>query len=103
MKLVSISPMKQTQIQQRDGSTKTLSFNEITLTDGIDTICGETSEGLTNQINSADPQVKLQLFEGAMYSVRFNIFSREYEKDGKKSYFTKVNIFQLFKMSWEWW
>lgn len=99
MKLVSVSPMMQTEISRRDGSKKMIYFNELTLSDGVDTIHGETSETLTSQINATDPNLKLQLVQGALYMVRFNINSTEYEKDGKKNYFVRINIHQMYKMA----
>ena len=98
MKLISVSPMLQTEITRRDGQKKMLSYNEILLSDGIDAIFGETSENLTSQINSTDPNYRLELIQGALYSVRFNITTNEYDRDGKKRYFTKVNVHQLFRM-----
>lgn len=98
MKLVSVSPVKQVEVTRRDGQRKTISYNELLLSDGIDTIYGETSENLTSQINATDPNLKLQLMQGALYNVRFSINAVEYTKDNVKTYWTKVNIHQLFRL-----
>ncbi len=96
MVLLAVSERKQREIKRQDGSVKMLAYRELTMTDGIDTIHGETSESLTAQIDSDNPAVKIPMQEGHQYRVRFNIRTAKYEKDGKKGSFVSVTIHQLY-------
>ena len=87
MVLSAVSEKKQREIKRQDGSVKMLAYREVTMTDGVDTIHGETSESLTAQIDSDNPAIKIRMIEGHLYNVRFNIRTATYEKDGKKSLF----------------
>lgn len=99
MVLLAVSEKKQREIKRQDGSVKMLSYREVTMTDGVDSIHGETSESLTAQIDSENPAVKIRLLEGHLYNVRFNIRTATYEKDGKKSTFVSITIHQLYLMA----
>ena len=94
--LLAVSEKKQREIKRQDGSVKMLAYREVTMTDGVDTIHGETSESLTTQIDSDNPAIKIPMLEGRLYKVRFNIRTATYEKDGKKSAFVNVSIHQLY-------
>ena len=94
--LLAVSEKKQREIKRQDGSVKMLAYRELTMTDGIDTIHGETSESLTAQIDSDNQAIKIPMLEGHVYNVRFNIRTATYEKDGKKNSFVSVNIHQLY-------
>ena len=96
--LLAVSEKKQREIKRQDGSVKMLAYRELTMTDGIDTIHGETSESLTAQVDSDNPAVKIPMQEGHQYRVRFNIRTATYEKDGKKNSFVSVTIHQLYLM-----
>ena len=96
--LLAVSEKKQREIKRQDGSVKMLAYRELTMTDGIDTIHGETSESLTAQIDSDNPAVKIPMQEGHQYRVRFNIRTATYEKDGKKGSFVSITIHQLYLM-----
>lgn len=98
MVLLAVSEKKQREIKRQDGSVKMLTYRELTMTDGIDTIHGETSESLTAQIDSDNQAIKIPMLEGHFYNVRFNIRTATYEKDGKKNTFVSVNIHQLYLM-----
>ena len=99
MVLLAVSEKKQREIKRQDGSVKMLAYREVTMTDGVDSIHGETSESLTAQIDSENPAVKIRLLEGHLYNVRFNIRTATYEKDGKKSTFVSITIHQLYLMA----
>ena len=99
MVLLAVSEKKQREIKRQDGSVKMLAYRELTMTDGVDTIHGETSESLTAQIDSENPAVKIRLLEGHLYNVRFNIRTATYEKDGKKNTFVSITIHQLYLMA----
>lgn len=99
MKLVAVSMKKQRTIQRQDGSTKVLDYYEVTLSDGIDTVFGETSESLTALISTQDQNVKVNLLEGHLYTVRFNINSRKWEKDGRSGTMVSCNIHQLYHLA----
>lgn len=99
MVLLAVSEKKQREIKRQDGSVKMLAYREVTMTDGVDSIHGETSESLTAQIDSENPAVKIRLLEGHLYNVRFNIRTATYEKDGKKNTFVSITIHQLYLMA----
>ena len=96
MVLSAVSEKKQREIKRQDGSVKMLAYRELTFTDGVDTIHGETSESLTAQIDSENQAIKIPMLEGHFYNVRFNIRTATYEKDGKKNAFVSVNIHQVY-------
>ena len=98
MVLLAVSEKKQREIKRQDGSVKMLAYRELTMTDGVDTIHGETSESLTAQIDSDNQAIKIPMLEGHVYNVRFNIRTATYEKDGKKNSFVSVTIHQLYLM-----
>ncbi len=97
LNLVSCSTKKQREWPRKDGTKEMVDYYEVTLTDGIDTIHGETGSQLTKQI-ATDGENQLRMLEGHLYSVRFNINAREYEKDGKKGNFLSINIQQMSLM-----
>ena len=70
----------------------------MTLTDGIDTIFGETGAQLTRQIASEGAD-KLRMIEGHAYAVRFNVNARKYDKEGKSGCFVSVMIHQMMLLS----
>ena len=98
MQLVECSFKKQREWPRQDGTKELVDYYEVTLTDGIDTIFGETSGPLTKQI-AKDGEDKLRMIEGHTYAVRFNIRTAKYEKDGKKGSFVNVNIHQMYLLA----
>ena len=98
MQLAECSFKKQREWARQDGTKETVDYYEVTLTDGIDTIHGETSGQLTKQIASEGAD-KLRMIEGHAYAVRFTINARKYDKDGKKSMFVSVNIHQMMLLA----
>ena len=98
MQLVECSFKKQREWPRKDGTKETVDYYEVTLTDGIDTICGETGGQLTKQI-ATEGADKLRMIEGHVYAVRFTINARKYDKDGKSGHFVSVNIHQMLLLS----
>ena len=94
MQLVECSFKKQREWPRKDGTKELVDYYEVTLTDGIDTIFGETSVQLTKQI-ATEGADKLRMIEGHVYAVRFTINARKYDKDGKSGRFVSVNIHQM--------
>lgn len=95
MQLVKVSPLQQREFRRNDGTVETVKFRLLTLTDGVDTIYGETQKRLTNQIEATDDEIRLKLIEGHVYNCEFYIRANEYEKDGKKATFVAINIEKL--------
>ena len=98
MQLVECSFKKQREWTRQDGTKETVDYYEVTLTDGIDTIYGETVGTLTKQI-AKEGEDKLRLIEGHWYAVRFTINARKYDKDGKSGCFVSVMIHQMMLLS----
>ena len=98
LQLVECSFKKQRDWTRQDGTKETVDYYEVTLTDGIDTIHGETSGPLTKQIVK-DGEDKLRLIEGHWYAVRVTINARKYDKDGKSGRFVSVIVHQMMLMS----
>lgn len=96
MQLLAVGQLEEREFQRQDGSVKKIKFRMLTLTDGVDTIHGETSERLIGQIEASDQELRLKLLEGHVYNCDFNIRANEYEKDGKKSRFVAITINKLF-------
>ena len=98
MQLVECSLKKHREWTRQDGTKETVDYYEVTLTDGIDTIHGETSGQLTKQIASEGAD-KLRMIEGHAYAVRFTMNARKYDKDGKSGKFVSVNIHQMMLLA----
>ena len=98
MQLVECSFKKQREWPRKDGTKELVDYYEVTLTDGIDTIFGETGVQLTKQI-ATDGADKLRMIEGHAYAVRFTINARKYDKDGKSGRFVSVTIHQMLLLS----
>lgn len=96
MQLLAVGQLEEREFQRQDGSVKKVCYRMLTLTDGVDTIHGETGERLIGQIEASDQQLRLKLLEGHVYNCDFNIRANEYEKDGKKSRFVAITINKLF-------
>lgn len=93
--LKSISERKERTIQRQDGQTKVLKWYDVVMSNGLDTVMGETSESVTNQIDATDENAKLLMEVGKCYMCRVNLNVVEYEKDGKKSAFLKATFHQI--------
>lgn len=93
--LKAISEKKSRQITRRDGSSKVMSWYQVILTNGLDTMYCETSESLTQLIDSADPSVKLDLQIGQPYSCRMSFSVGSYQKDGQTNYIQNIIIHQM--------
>lgn len=93
--LKAVSERKQREITKQDGSKKMLPWYDVILTNGVDTIMGETSEALTAQIDNTDENYRLKLEVGTVYMCRFTLSVIPYEKNGQKSHFNKVTFHQM--------
>lgn len=93
--LKSISERKERTIQRQDGQTKVLKWYDVVMSNGLDTVMGETSESVTNQIEATDENAKLLMEVGKCYMCRVNLNVVEYEKEGKKSSFFKATFQQI--------
>lgn len=91
----AISETKQREINRQDGTKKMLSWHDVILTNGIDTIIGETSENLTAQMDNPNPDFKLDVKVDDCVMVRATFSVMPYEKDGRKSHFQKCIINQM--------
>ena len=98
MLLSAFSENKQREIKRQDGTSKMINWRDVILTDGLDTIMGETAENLTNLINAQDENVRLKMEVGAAYNCRINLSVVAYEKDGKSGKFLKATIHQMSPM-----
>ena len=98
MELTYFSQKMQREMKRNDGSIKLLDFYELTLTDGIDTIHGETSEALTSLIDTTNEEVKVRLNPGHLYTVRFNMRTNIANRDGRERRFVGVTIHQMYQM-----
>ena len=98
MQLMACSMKKQRTWTRQDGTQKPIDFYEVKMTDGTDTIFGETSEALTARIMATDEKTKLRMIEGHWYAVRFNINAYDWEKDGKSGVRVTVNVQQMTEM-----
>lgn len=96
MQLLAIGQLEEREFKRQDGSVKKVSFRMLTLTDGVDTIYGETGDRLIGQIEASDQNLRLKLLEGHVYNCDFNIRANEYERDGKKSRFVAITINKLY-------
>lgn len=95
MQLVKVGSLAEREFKRQDGTVKKLQFRELLLSNGIDTIVGETSERLTAQTEANSDQLRLRLVEGHVYNCEFNLSVREAEKDGKKRNFMSCTITKL--------
>lgn len=95
MVLKAFSEKKQREFNRQDGTKAIIEWHDVILTDGIDTIMGETSENLTRQINATDENVRLEMKIGQLYNVRATFQVLSYKKDEKDSFFMKANISQM--------
>lgn len=98
MVLKAVSEKKQREIQKTDGTKKVIAWYEPIMSNGLDTIIGETSEALTGLIDNPDPNFKLELKVGTCYMCRFSINVVQYEKNNVKSYFTKIVFHQIVEI-----
>lgn len=95
MALKAFSEKKQREFTRQDGTKAVIEWHDVILTDGIDTIMGETTENLTRQINATDKDVRLEMKIGVLYNVRATFQVLPYKKDGKDSFFMKGIINQM--------
>lgn len=98
MQLLKVSPLMTREFKRNDGTVENIKSRFLTLTDGVDTIYGETTKRLTNQIEASDDNIRLRLIEGHVYNCEFNIRATEYEKEGKKSTFVAINIDKVYPL-----
>lgn len=98
MQLMACSMKKQRTWTREDGTQKLIDFYEVKLTDGTDTIFGETGGALTARIESTDEQTKVRLIEGHWYAVRCNFNTKDWEADGKSGVKVTVNVQQMMEM-----
>lgn len=96
MILQAVEDLQTRQFKRQDGSIQTIKFRNLRFSDGVDTIYGETSPRLIEQIETTNDDLVLRLIEGHVYNVDFNINAREYEKDNKKSTFVSITINKVY-------
>lgn len=96
--LKAISETKQREIIKQDGTKKLLSWHDIILTNGLDTIVGESSENLTALIDSRDENLRLPINVDDCYMVRCTFNVQAYEKNGVTSHFQKCVIHQMVRV-----
>lgn len=89
------APMER-EFPTQQGEVKKIPFRMIRMTDGIDSIYGETTERLTNRINSTNDDIRIKLIEGHVYSVEYTLQTVDYkDKDGHENIFFKCSISKL--------
>lgn len=99
MILVKCSNLKERSFPTNEGGNRIVQFRELTFTDGIDTIFGETGESLTKRINAQDPNVKLDMAEGHIYNVDFNLSAKTYKNQkGEEGIFFRCLITNCGKL-----
>lgn len=96
--LKAISEKKQRKITKRDGSEGIITWHDLILTNGLDTIIGESSENLTNLIDSTDENLRLDINVDDCYMCRFTLSVVPYEKNGVTSNFMKCIIHQMVRV-----
>lgn len=96
MILMRVDELQTREFQRQDGSLQTIKFRNLLFTDGVDTIYGETSPRLIDQIETTNDALKLHLIEGHVYNVDFTINARDYEKDNKKNTFVSITINKVY-------
>lgn len=93
MILKKVSAPMEREFTTTNGEVKKIRFRMVTLDDGVDSIHGETSERLTNRIESTNDALKLNLIEGHVYNVDFTLQARDYkDKQGNESTFLSCTI-----------
>lgn len=99
MILVKCSNLKERSFETSDGGVRCVQFRELTFTDGIDTIFGETGESLTKRIDAQDPNFKIDMAEGHVYNVDFNLSAKTYKnKNGEEGIFFRCLITNCGKL-----
>lgn len=96
MILMRVEDLQTREFKRNDGSIQTIKSRNLLFTDGVDTIYGETSPRLIEQIETTNEALKLRLIEGHVYNVDFTINARDYEKDNKKNTFVSITINKVF-------
>lgn len=98
MILMRVEDLQTREFKRQDGSIQTIKYRNLLFTDGIDTIYGETSPRLIEQIETTNVALQLPLIEGHLYNVDFSINARDYEKDNKKSTFVSITINKMYNI-----
>lgn len=96
MILMRVEDLQTREFKRNDGSIQTIKSRNLLFTDGVDTIYGETSPRLIEQIETTNDSLKLRLIEGHVYNVDFTINARDYEKDNKKNTFVSITINKVY-------
>lgn len=96
MILMRVEDLQTREFSRQDGSIQTIKYRNLLFTDGVDTIYGETSPRLIEQIETTNDALKLRLIEGHVYNVDFTVNARDYEKDNKKNTFVSITINKVF-------
>lgn len=93
MILMKVSAPMEREFKTTTGDVKKVPFRMVMLSDGIDSIYGETSERLTNRIDSTNNDLKLNLIVGHVYNVDFTLQARTYkDKEGREGIFFSCTI-----------
>lgn len=99
MILVKCSNLKERSFTTNEGGVRIVQFRELTFTDGIDTIFGETGESLTKRIDAQDLNVKVDMAEGHVYNVDFNLTAKAYKNQkGEEGVFFRCLITNCGKL-----
>ena len=96
MILMRVEDLQTREFSRQDGSIQTIKYRNLLFTDGVDTIYGETSPRLIEQIETTNDALKLRMIEGHVYNVDFTVNARDYEKDNKKNTFVSITINKVF-------
>lgn len=93
MILMKVSAPMEREFKTTNGDVKKVPFRMVLLSDGIDSIYGETSERLTNRIDSTNDALKLNPIVGHVYNVDFTLQARTYkDKEGREGIFFSCTI-----------
>ena len=98
MTLVSCSERKTREFTNEQNQLRTIQWYDTVFTDGMDTIACETSDNVTRQIDSTDPNIQVAMRVGFPYALRVTFSVRNYEKDGKQSSFMRATINNIKKL-----
>jgi len=98
MTLVSCSERKQREFTNEQNQLRTIQWYDTVFTDGMDTIACETSDNVTRQIDSTDPNIQVAMRVGFPYALRVTFSVRSYEKDGKPASFMRATINNIKKL-----
>lgn len=89
MRLTNVSDLKTSSFTSRDGSSQTIEYYEVELTDGLDTIIGETSKSATFELKNHPIPL------GSICNVTIRLQVIDYKRDDRASKFFKASIIEI--------